>query len=98
MMTSTARKLVVFFYNTLRYGMDSSDPGASYYEEQYRQRVVCNPAHRAKQFGYTLAPASTPGVSWEGSSLLCREQSGKRPVVDRSESRHMHVELLFPSY
>ena len=61
--TATARKLAVLFYNTLRYGMDYSDPGASYYEEQHRQRVVRNLARRAKQFGYTLEPAPTAGVS-----------------------------------
>ena len=36
--TATARKIAVLFYNTLRYGMDYVDPGATYYEERYRQR------------------------------------------------------------
>jgi transposase len=61
--TATARKLAVLFYNTLRYGMDYSDPGASYYEEQHRKRVVHNLERRAKQLGYTLEPAAVAGVS-----------------------------------
>ena len=61
--TDTARKLAILFYNTLRYGVDYSDPGACYYEERYRERVLHNLARRAKQFGYTLEPASVAGVS-----------------------------------
>jgi len=30
----------VLFYNALRHGMDYVDPGASYYETRYRERVV----------------------------------------------------------
>ena len=40
--TATARKIAVLFYNTLRYGMKYVDPGAEYYEERYRQRVLNN--------------------------------------------------------
>lgn len=61
--TATARKLAVLFYNTLRHGLDYSDPGASYYEERHRQRVVTNLERRAKQLGFTLEPASAAGVS-----------------------------------
>lgn len=61
--TATARKLAILFYNTLRYGMDYSDPGASYYEQQHRQRVVRNLTRRAKQLGYTLEPTPREGVS-----------------------------------
>jgi hypothetical protein len=32
--TTTARKIAVLFYNTLRHGMEYSDPGASYYQER----------------------------------------------------------------
>lgn len=38
--TATARKIAVLFYNALRHGMDYADPGASAYEERYRQRVI----------------------------------------------------------
>jgi hypothetical protein len=43
--------------------VDYSDPGASYYEERHRERVLHNLSRRAKQFGYTLEPASMTGVS-----------------------------------
>ena len=55
--TATARKIAVLFYNTLRHGMtykDPGDPGASHYEERYRNRVLGNLKRRAKSFGYDL--------------------------------------------
>ena len=52
--TATARKIAVLFYNTLRHGMSYADPGASYYEERYRQRVLTNLRRRAKALGYAL--------------------------------------------
>jgi transposase len=64
--TATARKIAVLFYNTLRHGMDYADPGASYYEERYRQRVLGNLQRRAKAFGYILLP--TPAPEAEGVS------------------------------
>jgi transposase len=57
--TATARKIAVLFYNTLRHGMDYADPGASYYEERYRQRVLTNLQRRAKSLGYVLQQADT---------------------------------------
>lgn len=58
--TATARKIAVLFYNTLRHGMTYADPGASYYEERYRSRVLANLRRRAKSLGYVLqeVPAS----------------------------------------
>ena len=41
-------------YNTLRHGMTCKDPGASHYEERYRNRVLGNLKRRAKAFGYDL--------------------------------------------
>jgi transposase len=52
--TATARKIAVLFYNALRHGMDYTDPGASYYEQRYRRRVLTNLQRRAKAFGYAL--------------------------------------------
>jgi hypothetical protein len=52
--TATARKIAVLFYNTLRYGMKYVDPGAEYYEERYRQRVLNNLTRRAESLGYVL--------------------------------------------
>jgi transposase len=59
--TATARKIAVLYYNTLRYGMAYTDPGASYYEERYRRRVLANLERRAKSFGYVLQEAPAPG-------------------------------------
>jgi transposase len=52
--TATARKIAVLFYNALRHGLDYADPGASYYEERYRKRVIDNLQRRAKAFGFVL--------------------------------------------
>jgi transposase len=58
--TATARKIAVLFYNTLRHGMEYSDPGASHYEERYRRRVITNLERRAKSLGYVLQAAAAP--------------------------------------
>lgn len=52
--TATARKIAVLFYNAMRFGMDYRDPGADYYEQQYRTRVIRQLQHRAAQFGFVL--------------------------------------------
>ncbi|WP_234775519.1 IS110 family transposase [Paraburkholderia tropica] len=57
--TATTRKIAVLFYNTLRYGMKYVDPGAEYYEERYRQRVLKNLTRRAESLGFVLQ-ASRP--------------------------------------
>jgi hypothetical protein len=54
--TATARKMAVLFYNTLCHGMDYTDPGASYYEDRYRRRVLTNLQRRAKSLGFVLHP------------------------------------------
>jgi transposase len=54
--TATARKIAVLFYNALRHGMAYVDPGASYYEIRYRERVIGNLHRRAKAFGFVLQP------------------------------------------
>ena len=59
--TATARKIATLFYNTLRHGIDYADPGASYYEDRYRARVLANLRRRAKSLGYTLHEMPTPG-------------------------------------
>ena len=71
--TDTARKIAVLFYNALRHGMQYQDPGASYYEERYRQRVLDGLRRRASSLGYTLQqqPMTVNGVSQE--SLGCAE-------------------------
>ena len=57
--TATARKVAVLFYNTLRYGMEYVDPGAEYYEERYRQRVLNNLTRRAESLGFVLQAKPT---------------------------------------
>jgi hypothetical protein len=52
--TATARKIAVLFYNTLRHGSSYVDPGADYYEERYRDRVLRGLRVRAAAFGYSL--------------------------------------------
>jgi transposase len=61
--TATARKIAVLFYNAVRHGMDYADPGASYYEERYRERVLANLQRRAKALGYILQPTEIKVVS-----------------------------------
>ena len=65
--TATARKIAVLFYNALRHGMDYVDPGASYYDTRYRERVIDNLHRRAKAFGFILQEVETstskPAVS-----------------------------------
>lgn len=61
--TATARKLAVLFYNALRFGLKYADPGAEYYEERYRQRVLHNLRRRAHQLGYTLVETAAPNAS-----------------------------------
>ncbi|MFS0756507.1 IS110 family transposase [Noviherbaspirillum sp. 1P10PC] len=64
--TATARKIAVLFYNAMRFGMDYRDPGADYYEQQYRDRVIKQLHRRAAQFGFTLQhqdPTIVSGVS-----------------------------------
>ncbi len=63
--TATARKLAILFYKALRFGMSYVDPGASYYEERYRQRVIHNLHRRARHLGFALVadPAVSEGVS-----------------------------------
>lgn len=55
--TATARKIAVLFYNAVRFGSVYADPGASYYDEQYRNRVIKGLHRRAAEFGYTLQEA-----------------------------------------
>jgi transposase len=53
---TAARKIAALFYNAVRHGMDYVDPGASFYDTRYRQRVVENLHRRAKTFGFVLRP------------------------------------------
>ena len=63
--TATARKLAALFYRALRFGLTYADPGAEYYEERYRRRVIDNLQRRARGLGFKLVEAAAPveGVS-----------------------------------
>jgi transposase len=63
--TATARKLAVLFYRALRFGMTYADPGAEYYEERYKRRVIDNLERRASSLGFKLVQndAAAEGVS-----------------------------------
>jgi transposase len=62
--TATARKLAVLFYTLLRYGKSYVEPGADYYEQHYRQRVLRNLSRRAKGLGFDLVQITeNPAVS-----------------------------------
>lgn len=65
--TATARKIAVLFYNTLRHGMAYADPGASYYEERYKRRVLANLQRRAKSLGYVLQAVDPTPIGTEVS-------------------------------
>jgi transposase len=57
--TATARKLAILFYSLMKQGRAYIEPGAEYYETQYRNRVIVNLKKRAKRLGYDLV-AETP--------------------------------------
>ncbi|WP_203224882.1 transposase [Candidatus Glomeribacter gigasporarum] len=59
--TATARKIAILFYNAMRYGLGYQDPGADYYEQRYRERVIKQLHRRAAEFGLTLQ--ATAGTS-----------------------------------
>jgi transposase len=59
--TATARKIAILFYNAMRFGMGYKDPGATHYEQNYRERVIKQLHRRAAEFGFTLQ--QTAGVS-----------------------------------
>jgi hypothetical protein len=52
--TATAHTFAVLCDHARRYGMIYQDPGASYYEAQYRQRVLKGLRRRAKALGDEL--------------------------------------------
>ena len=53
--TATARKIAVLFYNAMKYGTKYSDPGAEYYEQRYKERVMKNLKRQAERMGMVLS-------------------------------------------
>lgn len=56
--TATARKIAVLFYRIMKEGKSYQDPGANYYEAQYRQRVLAGLKKRAQSLGFELIAGS----------------------------------------
>jgi len=61
--TATARKIAVIVYHMLKEKKPYHDPGATYYEERFRERKFRSLQRQAKQFGWCLLPDSHPVVS-----------------------------------
>lgn len=59
-MIATARKMAILFYSMMKYGRAYVEPGAEYYETQYRNRVLANMKKRAKRMGYELVVRPIP--------------------------------------
>jgi len=53
--TATAHKLARMFYRLWKTGEAYNDPGADYYEQKYKERVLNNMKAKAKQLGYEIA-------------------------------------------
>jgi transposase len=60
--TATAHKIARIFYHMLKYKQEYHDPGADFYEQKYRDRVVKNLQRKAKALGLELVPLQ-PTVS-----------------------------------
>ena len=54
---ATAHKLARIIYFMLKNRSDYQDPGATYYQEQYRQRVIKNLKRKAQKLGFALVSA-----------------------------------------
>jgi len=57
--TATAHKLARIIYHMLKYREPYVDPGESYYEEQYQQRMLRNLKRKANKLGMKLVPVES---------------------------------------
>jgi hypothetical protein len=53
---ATAHKLALIFYSMLKNQTEYRDPGVSYYEERYRERMLNSLKRKAAAFGLQLTP------------------------------------------
>jgi hypothetical protein len=58
--TATAHKLARIIYFMLKYRVPYHDPGADYFEQQHRERVLNNLIRKAGILGFRLEPISQP--------------------------------------
>lgn len=56
--TATAHKIARIIYFMLKNKQEYHDPGADYYEEQYRQRAIANLKRKAKKLGLDVVSAA----------------------------------------
>ncbi|ETO92716.1 hypothetical protein LOR_85c24390 [Legionella oakridgensis RV-2-2007] len=61
--TATAYKIARLFYTMIRFGKEYKDIGATYYEEQYRARIIKSMQYKAQQFGFSLVPIPTENLA-----------------------------------
>ena len=54
---ATAHKLAAIFYSIMKNKKPYRDPGASYYEQRYRERLLNSLKKKASMLGYQLSPA-----------------------------------------
>jgi hypothetical protein len=59
--TATAHKLARIFYRLWKTGEVYKDPGADYYEQKYKERVLNNMKAKAKQLGYEITLKTLAG-------------------------------------
>jgi transposase len=57
--TATAHKIARTVYHMLKYKEEYVDPGATYYEEQYRKRAIKNLQRKAARLGMRVVPTIT---------------------------------------
>jgi transposase len=65
--TATAHKIARLFYTMIRFGKDYEDTGATFYEEQYRNRVIKSMHYKAQKLGFSLVPL--PSTTLTGSEV-----------------------------
>jgi hypothetical protein len=53
---ATAHKIARIVYHMLKYGTAYTDPGADYYEQQYRERAIQHLKRKAKKLGLEVVP------------------------------------------
>jgi len=56
--TATAHKIARLVYHLLKFKEPYEDPGATYYEEQYRQRALKNLERKAARLGMRVVPTA----------------------------------------
>ena len=54
--TATARKMALMVYRALKNGLEYVDPGESWYERSYRERLLKSLTRRASELGFELHP------------------------------------------